>query len=82
MHCNPHKLMSNQTMRRNARTVRNAKTVLSAIALSLFALPALAEGVYMGTASTEKFFTSVLARKTEKTDPAKVVNVAQAIAVL
>jgi hypothetical protein len=31
---------------------RNTRTVLSAIALSLFALPALAESVYLGTAST------------------------------
>jgi hypothetical protein len=31
---------------------QNTRTVLSAIALSLFALPALAEGVYLGTAST------------------------------
>jgi hypothetical protein len=38
--------MPNQKMRRTQRTV------LSAIALSLFTLPALAEGVYMGTAST------------------------------
>jgi hypothetical protein len=37
--------MSNQKGRRT-------QTALSAIALSLFALPALAEGVYMGTAST------------------------------
>jgi hypothetical protein len=38
--------MSNHKIRKTRRTL------LSAIALSLFALPALAEGVYMGTAST------------------------------
>jgi hypothetical protein len=36
----------------NLKMRKTQRTVLSAIALSLFALPALAEEIYMGTAST------------------------------
>jgi hypothetical protein len=36
----------------NLKMRKTQRTLLSAIALSLFALPALAEEIYMGTAST------------------------------